>query len=71
MKAIRLLPLAYLADVHGFIYFVPYMLFVLVIAHMLAISRKRAGKVGRDTAPVPSSMVAEDTADVAFGIVRN
>jgi hypothetical protein len=68
VKAIQFLPLAFLADVHGFIYFVPYMLFVLVIAQMVAIARRR--KVSKDTVGVPS-IVPVDTGDVVLAVVRN
>ena len=71
MKAIQFLPLAYFADVHGFIYFVPYMLFVMAIAQALAVSRRRARRVSRDTVRVPVSIVPVDTGDVVLAVVRN
>jgi hypothetical protein len=70
VKAIQLLPIAYLADVHGFIYFVPYMLFVLAIAQVLAFSRRRAGKVTRN-ANGGASGIAPDHADDAALALAN
>jgi hypothetical protein len=44
VKAIRFLPLAYLADVHGFVLFAPYLLLVVaaaLLAHQWAKRRAR------------------------------
>jgi hypothetical protein len=68
VKAIQLLPIAYLADVHGFIYFVPYMLFVLVVAQLLAISRRRSRRVSKGTVRVPSSIVPMEMGDVVLAV---
>jgi hypothetical protein len=65
VKAIQFLPLAYLADVHGFIYFVPYMLFVMAIAQMMASSRRRAARVAQDTRRGPVGALASNDAVLA------
>ena len=65
VKAIQLLPLAYFADVHGFIYFVPYMLFVMVIAQVLGASRRRARKVSPHNEQSAASIVPVDAGQEA------
>ncbi len=69
MKAIQLLPLAYLANVHGFIYFVPYMIFVLFIGQALAVSRRCARNVRKLRVRLASTLVPSDDEGGVLAIV--
>ena len=35
MKALRLFPIAFIADVHGFLFLAPYLLLVMVLSYVL------------------------------------
>ena len=35
MKSLRFLPIAFVADVHGFLFFAPYMLVLMVASYVL------------------------------------
>ena len=47
MRAVWLMPVTYFAGIHGFGYFVPYLIFVGAVAGIVGLLRKRAAK------PVP------------------
>ncbi|QOV87545.1 hypothetical protein [Humisphaera borealis] len=42
MRSLRFLPLAYLAGVHGFALFAPYLAFAVALTHILWARRRRA-----------------------------
>jgi hypothetical protein len=41
LRAIRFLPLAFVADVHGFLLFAPYLAFAMSVAHIVWARRRR------------------------------
>ena len=52
VRALRFLPLAFLANIDGFVLFGPYMIATVGVAHILwAAKRRRAAAATRDAGP--------------------
>jgi hypothetical protein len=71
VKVIQLLPLAFLADVHGFIYFVPYMFFVMFIAQMVAFSRRRSRKGAEVTTHLSAGIDSTEVEDAVLAFANS
>jgi hypothetical protein len=58
MRIVWLIPVAYVAGIEGFGWFVPYLLFLCVVATLARMKRQRAGTIGA-AAPVelPASLL--------------
>jgi hypothetical protein len=52
LKALRFLPLAFLAGTHGFALFAPYAGLVLAALHLRSVHRRRARRLARVAVPV-------------------
>jgi len=70
VKVLQLLPLAFLANVDGFLLFVPYMLFILVLSEVLAMARRRSRRVSGNTQGLGSEVDRSDANDVALATVN-
>ena len=58
-KALRFLPLAFLAGTHGFALFAPYVGLVLAALHLRSLHRERArGRASTAPTPAPGALAA-------------
>lgn len=55
MRSLRFLPLTFLAGVHGFVYFAPYLALFLAVAHFTRPSR-RASLLPIPVGPMPAAV---------------
>lgn len=44
MRAVWLMPVTFFSGIHGFVYFVPYLIFIGAVAGTVSLLRKRAAK---------------------------
>ncbi len=59
VRALRFLPLAFLANIEGFVLFAPYMMATVGVAHLIWAARRR-----REWAAVPSAATTDETGDL-------
>jgi hypothetical protein len=64
LKALRFLPLAFLAGTHGFALFAPYAGLVLAALHLRSVHRRRARRPARLAVPLPSPIDLDESAAI-------